>query len=511
MMNKVMLMILDGWGIGKEYDGNCIYLANTPNMDLINKKFPNTKIKASGEYVGLPKGQMGNSEVGHLTIGSGRVIYQDLSRINKEIENGEFKENTVLKAGLKNVKDKNSSLHLMGLVSFGGVHSHINHLIEIVKVAKDYGIDKIYIHAFLDGRDVPTDSGIKDIAFLEEQLKEIGAGKIISVSGRYYAMDRDKRWDRTKKAYDAINYRIGNKKNTALDCIKDSYNEGITDEFVVPTVITSNLDENRDINILEDDTVIFFNFRPDRARQLTRAFTENGFNEFDIEKYSNLDFLTMTEYDAEFKNVKIIYPNIDVKNTLGEVLARNNKKQLRIAETEKYAHVTFFFNGGIEKPNENEDRILVPSPKVATYDLKPEMSSDEIEDIVIKKINENIYDVIILNFANPDMVGHTANIQSTIKAIERIDYHVGNIAEATLKNGYTLLITADHGNAEKLLDDNNKPFTSHTSNLVPFIVVSGDKNIKLKDEGSLKDISPTILKLLNIHKPKEMTGDSLII
>ena len=298
MMNKVMLMILDGWGIGKEYDGNCIYLANTPNMDLINKKFPNTKIKASGEYVGLPKGQMGNSEVGHLTIGSGRVIYQDLSRINKEIENGEFKENTVLKAGLKNVKDKNSSLHLMGLVSFGGVHSHINHLIEIVKVAKDYGIDKIYIHAFLDGRDVPTDSGIKDIAFLEEQLKEIGAGKIISVSGRYYAMDRDKRWDRTKKAYDAINYRIGNKKNTALDCIKDSYNEGITDEFVVPTVITSNLDENRDINILEDDTVIFFNFRPDRARQLTRAFTENGFNEFDIEKYSNLDFLTMTEYDA---------------------------------------------------------------------------------------------------------------------------------------------------------------------------------------------------------------------
>ena len=510
-MNKVMLMILDGWGIGEKYDGNSIYLANTPNMDLITKKFPNTEIKASGEYVGLPKGQMGNSEVGHLTIGSGRVIYQDLSRINKDIEDGSLKENKVLKDGLKNVKEKNSSLHLMGLVSFGGVHSHINHLIELVKIAKEDGIKKIYIHAFLDGRDVPTDSGIKDIEFLEKELEKIGAGKIISVSGRYYAMDRDKRWDRVQKAYDAINYRIGNKKETALDCIKDSYVEGITDEFIVPTVITSNLDKDRNINILEDDTVIFFNFRPDRARQITRAFTEKDFNEFKVEKYSNLKFLTMTEYEANFKNVEIIYPNIDVKNTLGEVLARNNKKQLRIAETEKYAHVTFFFNGGVEKPNKDEERILVPSPKVKTYDLKPEMSSDEIEDIVVNKINENIYDVIILNFANPDMVGHTANIPATIKAIERIDYHVGNIAEATLKNGYTLLITADHGNAEKLLDENGKPFTSHTSNLVPFIVISEDKNIKLKKEGSLKDISPTILKLLNIPKPEEMTGDSLII
>ena len=510
-MNKVMLMILDGWGIGEKYEGNSIYLANTPNMDLIAKKFPNTEIKASGEYVGLPKGQMGNSEVGHLTIGSGRIIYQDLSRINKDIEDGSLKENKVLKDGLKNVKEKNSSLHLMGLVSFGGVHSHINHLIELVKIAKEDGIKKIYIHAFLDGRDVPTDSGIKDIEFLEKELEKIGAGKIISVSGRYYAMDRDKRWDRVQKAYDAINYRIGNKKETALDCVKDSYAEGITDEFIVPTVITSNLDKDRNINILEDDTVIFFNFRPDRARQITRAFTEKDFNEFKVEKYSNLKFLTMTEYDANFKNVEIIYPNIDVKNTLGEVLARNNKKQLRIAETEKYAHVTFFFNGGVEKPNKDEERILVPSPKVKTYDLKPEMSSDEIEDIVVNKINENIYDVIILNFANPDMVGHTANIPATIKAIERIDYHVGNIAEATLKNGYTLLITADHGNAEKLLDENGKPFTSHTSNLVPFIVISEDKNIKLKKEGSLKDISPTILKLLNIPKPEEMTGDSLII
>ena len=511
MRNKVMLMILDGWGIGKKYEGNAIYLANTPNMDLLLKKFPNAKLEASGKYVGLPEGQMGNSEVGHLTIGSGRIIYQDFSRVTNSINDGSFGKNKVLNEAFENVIKKDSALHIMGLVSFGGVHSHLDHLIAILEEAKKRNIKNVYVHAFLDGRDVPTDSGLKDIKYLQDKMEEIGIGKIISLSGRYYAMDRDKRWERIKKAYDAVVYRKGNETEDALEYINESYNKGITDEFIEPAVITSNLDKNRNINILDEDSIIFFNFRPDRARQLSRAFTNLDFNEFSCEKYSNIYFASMTEYDKTLENVHIMFEPESVKNTLGEVLSKNGLKQLRIAETEKYAHVTFFFNGGVEKPNEGEDRILIPSPKVATYDLKPEMSSDEVKENVVKALNTNKYDVIILNFANPDMVGHTAVIPAVVKAIEKIDNHVGNISEVALKNGYDLLITADHGNAEKLIDEKtNRPSTSHTTNLVPLILVS-QKNIKIKESGSLKDISPTILDLLGIDKPEEMTGNSIIL
>lgn len=510
MKNKVMLMILDGWGIGKEYEGNAIHLANTPNMDLILSKFPNGKLHASGKYVGLPDGQMGNSEVGHLTIGSGRVIYQDFSRVSNAIEDGSFGENEILNNAFKNVKEKDSALHIMGLVSFGGVHSHIDHLIAILKEAKKQNISNVYIHAFLDGRDVPTDSGIKDIKYLKEKMTEIGIGKILSLSGRYYAMDRDKRWERIQKAYDAIVYRKGNVSDCPFKYIKESYEKGITDEFLEPVFIEPNKDEKRNINIKDEDSIIFFNFRPDRARQLSRVFVDKDFNEFDHEKYENIYFASMTEYDSSLNNINIMFKPQEVENTLGEVLAKNNLKQLRIAETEKYAHVTFFFNGGKENPNNGEDRILIPSPKVATYDLKPEMSSEEVKNTVIEKINSNKYDVIILNFANPDMVGHTAVIPSVVKAIETIDKHVGNISEVTLKNGYDLLITADHGNAEKLIDEEtNKPFTSHTTNLVPIALVT-QKDLNLKEEGSLKDISPTILDLLGIKKPDEMEGNSLI-
>lgn len=509
---KAMLMILDGWGIGKEYEGNAIYLANTPNMDLIKEKFPGGVLHASGKYVGLPEGQMGNSEVGHLTIGSGRVIYQDFSRVSNGIKDGSFFENEELLKALKNVKEKKSSLHIMGLVSFGGVHSHFDHLIAILKAAKKNKIQNVYVHAFLDGRDVPVNSGIKDIALLEEKMKEIGVGKILSISGRYYAMDRDKRWERIQKAYDAIVFRKGNISGNCISAIQKSYDNNITDEFFVPTVINSNIDKERNINITDDDSIIFFNFRPDRARQISRAFTDQKFSEFAVAKYSNLNFTSMTEYEKNLKNINIMYKPEEIKNTLGEVISKNSLKQLRIAETEKYAHVTFFFNGGKEKENKGEDRILIPSPKVATYDLKPEMSSDEVAKTVIEKMNENIYDLIILNFANPDMVGHTAKIPAVIKAIEKIDFHVGNIAETAIKNNYNLIITADHGNAEKLIDEKtNMPFTSHTNNLVPYFIVSEKRNLKVKGEGSLKDLSPTILDILNIKTPKDMEGESLII
>ena len=509
--NKAMLVILDGWGIGKEYEGNAIYLANTPNIDLIKEKFPGGVLHASGEYVGLPKGQMGNSEVGHLTIGSGRVIYQDFSRISNGIKDGSFFKNDEMLKAFENVKKNKSALHIMGLVSFGGVHSHFDHLIAILKAAKENGLKEVYIHAFLDGRDVPTDQGIKDIKKLKEEMKKIGIGKIISISGRYYAMDRDKRWERIKKAYDAIVYRKGNIENDEIKAIKKSYEKGITDEFFVPSIIESNLDEKRGINILNNDSIIFFNFRPDRARQLARVFVDKDFNEFEKKNFKKLNFTSMTEYEKELKNINIMYKQNNIKNTLGEIVSKNKLKQLRIAETEKYAHVTFFFNGGKEKPNEGEDRILIPSPKVPTYDMKPEMSSDEVAKTVIEKMNKRKYDLIILNFANTDMVGHTAKIPAVIKAVERIDHHVGNIAEAAIKNGYDLFITADHGNAEKLIDEKtNMPFTSHTNNLVPYFLVS--KNIlKTKKEGSLKDISPTLLEILDIKSPKEMEGKSLII
>ena len=504
----VMLMILDGWGVGKNYKGNTISLADTPNYDKILKTYPNTQLKASGMAVGLPEGQMGNSEVGHLNIGAGRVIYQDFTRINKSIEDKDFFENKAILKTIENAKEKNTSIHVIGLVSPGGVHSHEEHLYALLEMFKKHGLNKVYIHAFLDGRDVSPTSGIKSLEKLEEKAEEIGVGKIATVSGRYYAMDRDKRWDRTKKAYDAMTIGVGNEESSAVDAVAKSYKEKVTDEFVVPTVIKEN---NKPVATVENnDSIIFFNFRPDRARQITRAFVDEDFEGFSREKKVNTVFMTMTQYDDTIENVTIAFKPVFAKNTLGEYLSGLGYNQLRIAETEKYAHVTFFFNGGIEKPYENEDRVLIPSPKVATYDLKPEMSAYDVKKEVIKRLEMDKYDLIILNFANPDMVGHTGDIDAAVKAVETVDECLGEIVDEVLKRDGKMFITADHGNAEELIDEEDgSPITAHTTNKVPCIIL-GEGNVKLK-KGILADISPTLLHMLNLDVPKEMTGKSLIL
>lgn len=504
----VMLMILDGFGIAKASDGNAVSLAKKPNFDRLIKEYPHSILEASGMAVGLPEGQMGNSEVGHLNIGAGRIVYQELTRITKAIADGEFFENEELLKAMKNAKENNSALHLMGLLSDGGVHSHINHLKGLLEFAKKEGLTKVYVHAFMDGRDVAPSSGKEFIEKTEEMMKEIGIGKIATISGRYYAMDRDNRWERVELAYNAIVRGTGNTANSAIEAIEESYKNDKTDEFVVPTVILENGEPTATVK--SGDSVVFFNFRPDRARELTRALTQKDFDGFNAEKL-DLTFVTMTQYDKTFEGVMVAFKPQTLKNTLGEFVANKGLNQLRIAETEKYAHVTFFFNGGVEKPNKNEDRALIASPKVATYDLKPEMSAYEVTEELIKRIDSDKYDMIILNYANPDMVGHTGVIPAAVKAIETVDECLGKIADKILEKNGSLFITADHGNAEVMIDpETGAPFTAHTTDPVPFVWVSNDAKGKSLENGKLSDIAPTMLHEMGLEAPEEMTGHSLI-
>lgn len=504
----VMLIVLDGWGIGNEYEGNAIHLADTPNFDRLLKEYPNTMLEASGLAVGLPEGQMGNSEVGHLNIGSGRIIYQELTKITKSIEDGDFYKKEEFLEAIENAKKNNSKLHIMGLVSDGGVHSHNTHLYALLELCAEEDFHDVYIHAFLDGRDVPPTIGKQQLIELQDKIEEIGIGKIATVSGRYYAMDRDKRWERTKLAYDAMVLGEGKQDSCPIDAVAKSYSEGINDEFVLPTVITQS---GKPIATIDnEDSIIFFNFRPDRARQITRAIVDEDFDGFHRDKKVDTFYITMTEYDKTIGNVSIAYKTEKPENTIGEYVSSLGLNQLRIAETEKYAHVTFFFNGGREEPYENEDRVLIPSPKVATYDLKPEMSAIEVKDEVLNRLNMDKYDLIILNFANPDMVGHTGVVEAAIEAVETVDSCLGEIIDLLLEKDGKALITADHGNAELLIDKkDNSPITAHTTNKVPLILV-GEDDIKLR-EGILADLAPTILDIMGLEKPKEMTGESLII
>ena len=504
----IMLMILDGFGINENENGNAIKLAKTPNIDTLMKKYQTTEIYTSGLKVGLPEGQMGNSEVGHTNIGAGRIVYQELTKITKSIEDGDFFTIPEFTEAIENCKKYNSKLHIMGLVSDGGVHSHIRHLYGLLEMAKRRDFENVYVHCFLDGRDTPPASAEGYLLQLEEKMREKKIGKIASICGRYYAMDRDKRWDRVKKCYDALVKGEGNKAPSATIAIENSYQKEVFDEFVEPTVICNG--EIPVATIQEHDSVIFFNFRPDRAREITRAIVDKNFNEFETEK-KDVYFICFTSYDETMPNVKIAIKKEPLVNTFGEVISKNGLTQLRIAETEKYAHVTFFFNGGEEKQYPGEDRILIPSPKVSTYDLKPEMSAIEVTDNVVNAINSDKYDVIILNYANPDMVGHTGSLPAAIKAVETIDKCIGKVVDAILKHHGTLLITADHGNCEQMIDyKTGDPHTAHTTNPVPLILVTENDKLKIKS-GKLADLAPTMLEILGIDKPKEMTGESILI
>lgn len=499
----VALIIMDGYGNGNTADpNNAIQIARTPVIDGLRQQFPNTHIQASGGFVGLPDGQMGNSEVGHTNIGAGRIIYQALTRITKAIKDGDFFQNKALLSVAGAAKANGGALHLMGLVSPGGVHSHSEHLYGLLQFAKQQGLERVYVHAFLDGRDVDPSSAAEYVADLQAKLEEIGCGRIATLAGRYYAMDRDKRWERVQKAYDAIARGEGVAAEDAVEAVKASYANGVTDEFVVPVVVG----DYKGVN--DGDGVIFFNFRPDRARELTHAFTDAEFDGFP-RKEVKLSFATMTQYE-EGMNAEVAYPPESIENTLGQVIAKNGMTQLRIAETEKYAHVTFFFNGGVEEPYEGEDRILVPSPKVATYDLQPEMSAIEVTDKVVEAIRSGKYDFIILNYANGDMVGHTGVIEAAVKAVETVDVCVGRFVEAVREMGGEVCITADHGNADQMVDpETGAPFTAHTTNPVPFIVVS-DRVGWIASNGALCDIAPTLLTLAGMDIPAEMTGRSLV-
>ena len=500
----IMLMILDGFGENEK--ANAIKAAKTPNIDKLMKTCPTTRIFTSGLNVGLPEGQMGNSEVGHTNIGAGRIVYQELTRITKEIEDGDFFSIKEFSEAIENCKKNNSNLHVMGLLSDGGVHSHIRHLYALLELAKRKDFENVYIHCFLDGRDTPPASGESYVIKLEEKIKEKGVGKIATISGRFYAMDRDKRWERIKKAYDALVNGIGEKATSAISAIESSYQKEIFDEFVVPTVIYNG--DEPVAKIQDKDSVIFFNFRPDRAREITRTLVDKDFNEFETKKL-DLFFVCFTKYDETLPNVNIAFKPTVLNNTFGEYISKCGLTQLRIAETEKYAHVTFFFNGGEEKQYKGEDRILVPSPKVETYDLKPEMSAYEVTQKVIEAIESKKYDCIILNYANPDMVGHTGNFEAAVKAIDTIDECVGKVIEALEKENGVAIITADHGNAEQMIDyKTGEPHTAHTTNPVPLILY-GVEGVKLK-EGKLADLAPTMLEIMGLEKPKEMTGESLI-
>ncbi len=508
MKNKLtMLMILDGFGENENEKANAVKLANTPNIDKLMKTCPTTDIHTSGLDVGLPEGQMGNSEVGHTNIGAGRIVYQELTRITKSIEDGDFFSNQEFNKAIENCKKYNSKLHIFGLLSDGGVHSHIRHLYALLELAKRKDFEDVYVHCFMDGRDTPPTSGETYIAELEEKMKEKGVGKIATITGRFYAMDRDKRWQRVEKAYNALVKGEGEKATSSISAIESSYQKEVFDEFIEPTVIMNN--DAPVATIGKHDSVIFFNYRPDRAREITRTLVDKEFNEFEVEKDLDLYYVCMTSYDETMPNVHIAFQKEELVNTFGEYIAKQGLKQLRIAETEKYAHVTFFFNGGEEKQYEGEDRILVPSPKVETYDLQPEMSAYEVTEKVVDAINSQNYDCIILNYANPDMVGHTGNLEAAIKAIETIDECVGKVVEAVENQNGVLIITADHGNAEQMIDyKTGEPHTAHTTNPVPLILV-GMENAKLK-QGRLADLAPTMLEIMGLPKPEEMTGESII-
>lgn len=504
-------MVLDGYGISEKTEGNAIAMAKTPVMDKLMAECPFVKGNASGMAVGLPEGQMGNSEVGHMNIGAGRIIYQDLTRITKAIKDGDFFNNAEMLAAIENCKKNNSDLHLWGLLSDGGVHSHNTHLYAILELCKKQNFSNVYVHPFFDGRDTAPNSGKGFLEELIAKMKEIGVGQVASMSGRYYAMDRDNNWDRVEKAYKSLVDGEGIMAEDPVAAMQESYDKGILDEFVVPTVITKN---GKPVSVVKpNDSVIFFNFRPDRAREITRAFCADDFTGFErTGGRMPLVYVCFKDYDESIPNKIIAFKKEEIKNTFGEYLAANGKKQLRLAETEKYAHVTFFFNGGVEEANDGEDRLLVPSPKVATYDLQPEMSAYELTDKLLSKIDEDRYDLIVVNYANPDMVGHTGVMEAAVKAVEAVDTCVGKVVDKILSKGGAAIITADHGNAEYMWDANTEStVTAHSTNPVPFMVVGEElKDAKLKEDGRLSDIAPTILDMMNLEKPEQMTGHSLI-
>jgi len=509
-VSPVVLIILDGWGYREESDGNAIAAANTPVMSSLWEAYPSTLIHTSGKNVGLPEGQMGNSEVGHLNIGAGRIVPQELVRITDAVEDGSLLNNPALLKVCQEVRQSNGKLHLVGLCSEGGVHSHVSHLVGLLKLAKDQQISEVCIHAITDGRDTKPTDGLASLQYIEDAIADVGIGRIVTLSGRYYAMDRDRRWDRVQKAYDVMTQDGDGDGRSASELLKASYDAEITDEFVDPIRVAPGAVE-------AGDGVIFFNFRPDRARQLTQAFVEHDFQGFERERVGPLAFATFTQYDPDFP-VLVAFTPQDLTNILGEVVSRAGLRQLRLAETEKYAHVTYFLNGGIEDPFEGEDRELIPSPMVATYDRTPPMSAEKVTEVAIASVEKGIYSLIVINYANPDMVGHTGKMEATIQALETVDRCLGRLLESIVKAGGTTLITADHGNAEMMWDEQGNPWTAHTTNPVPFILVEGEKckipghgaEVRLRVGGTLADIAPTILQILQIPQPVEMTGRSLI-
>ena len=494
---------MDGFGLGPKYPGNAVENTPKPHLENIFKECPGCRLSASGLDVGLPEGQMGNSEVGHTNIGAGRVVFQDLPHISRDIDSGEFFKNPAYLEAMEHCREWGTALHLMGLLSDGGVHSHITHLFALVKMAKEQGLEKVYVHCFLDGRDVPPSSGKSYVEQLQAKLDELGTGRIATVMGRYYAMDRDKRWDRVQRAYDAIALGEGIFEEDPAAAVQKSYDSGVTDEFMEPVVCAKGA------QVRDNDSIIFYNFRPDRAREITRCFVDEDFQDVERKKgFVPVDFVCTTEYDATMPNVTVAYPRQKLENIFGEYISKLGLTQLRIAETEKYAHVTFFFNGGVETVFPGEDRVLIASPKVATYDLQPEMSAYQVTEEAIKRIESGAYDVIILNFANCDMVGHTGVYEAACRAVTAVDECVGRVVEATSRMGGVSLITADHGNAERMADEDGEPFTAHTTNLVPFYIVGA--SVRLRD-GRLADIAPTMLDLMGLEKPKEMDGETLIV
>lgn len=503
-MNKPMvLMILDGWGINPDCENNAVCQAKTPELDALFARCSHAKLLCSGEAVGLPNGQQGNSEVGHLNLGAGRIVYQDLLRISRDIADGSFEKNDVLLEMMTRIRENGYALHLMGLLSDGGVHSHQDHLYALLAMAKKMGIEKVFVHAFMDGRDVSPVSGVSYLTQLQEKMAELGVGTLATVSGRYYAMDRDKRWERVERAWNAMVHGEGKQVSDVLGAMRDSYAHDVTDEFIEPMVV-----QNVDGCIHEDDGIIFFNFRADRAKQLTRSFVDPAFDGFDRGNWQTIELISMTEYDVSLNTMlRVAYPPLVLENTLGEWLAKQGKKQLRTAETEKYAHVTSFFNGGVEAPNRNEERVLIPSPKVATYDLQPEMSAKAVADTVIEGVESGEYDFILVNFANPDMVGHTGVLEAAVQAMEAVDEAVGRVVHTIENVGGKMLICADHGNCEKMRADDGAPFTSHTTNPVPVILVGDEHTLH---DGCLCDVAPTILDLMQLDQPVEMTGSSLL-
>ncbi len=503
MKTPTTLIIMDGFGLGPKYPGNAVENTPKPHLENIFKECPGCRLSASGLDVGLPEGQMGNSEVGHTNIGAGRVVFQDLPHISRDIDSGEFFKNPAYLEAMEHCREWGTALHLMGLLSDGGVHSHITHLFALVKMAKEQGLEKVYVHCFLDGRDVPPSSGKSYVEQLQAKLDELGTGRIATVMGRYYAMDRDKRWDRVQRAYDAIALGEGIFEEDPAAAVQKSYDSGVTDEFMEPVVCAKGA------QVRDNDSIIFYNFRPDRAREITRCFVDEDFQDVERKKgFVPVDFVCTTEYDATMPNVTVAYPRQKLDNIFGEYISKLGLTQLRIAETEKYAHVTFFFNGGVETVFPGEDRVLIASPKVATYDLQPEMSAYQVTEEAVKRIESGAYDVIILNFANCDMVGHTGVYEAACRAVTAVDECVGRVVEATSRMGGVSLITADHGNAERMADEDGEPFTAHTTNLVPFYIVGA--SVRLRD-GRLADIAPTMLDLMGLEKPKEMDGETLIV